>query len=129
MSILTLLKTEEQALVATLKADGKAVEQWAMSEADKLLAWVGQQPGLGTLIGAGIDIMKNDTSGLTGAQKLEKVALSAVPYIVSVLSAGQSALPIIETDIVNLARAAVQKFWNDGTQNASFGSIVTALGL
>jgi hypothetical protein len=129
MSILTLLKTEEQALVATLKADGKAVEQWALSEADKLLAWVGQQPGLGTLIGAGIDIMKNDTSGLTGAQKLEKVALSAVPYIVSVLSAGQSALPIIETDIVNLARAAVQKFWNDGTQNASFGSIVTALGL
>lgn len=125
MSILALIP---QSLIDTLKADGHAIEQWVVSEADKVVAQLKQNTGLVGVVANAISLFETHGGTMTGAEKMAEVVKSAVPAVIAVLTSGQSAFAVIETEIFDLARQLGQSVFND-MKVTTAGTIATALGL
>lgn len=115
--------------IQKLEADGLAVEKWAMSEADKVVAWLKQDKGLVGVVANAIAIFEQHGSDMTGGEKAKQVAIMAMPAIIKVLTSGQSAFAVVETEIVDLAHQLVASVFNDAKANSPFAAIVQALGL
>lgn len=115
--------------IQKLEADGLAIEKWAMSEADKIVAFLKQDKGLVGVVASAIALFEQHGDGMSGGEKAKQVAIMAVPAIVKVLTSGQSAFAVIETEIMDLAHQVVASVFNDAKANSPFAAIVQALGL
>jgi hypothetical protein len=117
------------ALMATLEADGKAILKWALTETQALVAIATNNTGfVGTVSNMIHEFTGKAGDGLSGAEKLAKVVEMAVPELVKVLSAGKDAFPVIETEMFDLGREAVQSIYNS-IHNTSAGAILDVIGV
>lgn len=126
MSI-NILALIPQSVLDTLKADGQAIEHWAVSEADKVVVTLKQNTGLLGVVANAIQLFDKHTA-LSGADKMAKVVQMAAPAIIAVLTSGQSAVAVIETEIFDLARQLTQSVYND-IKVTGAGQIAAVLGL
>jgi len=125
MNILALIP---QSVLDTLKADGHAIEQWVVSEADKVVATLKQNKGLVGVVANAISLFETHGGTMSGAEKMAEVVKTAAPAVIAVLTSGQSAFAVIETEIFDLARQLAQSCYND-LKVTTAGQIASALGL
>lgn len=126
MSIVAVLEGAGAAILKAFEADGKAVETFIITESQKLVAALKSNTGFLGIVATAIHDVEDGTK--TGAQKFEEVVGLAVPELIKIVTSGQSAFAVIETDIFNLAREAVQSVYNDMTGTPA-AAILNSLGV
>ncbi|UAK25510.1 hypothetical protein [Sphingomonas nostoxanthinifaciens] len=89
-------------------AAGHAVEQFALSETQKVVATL-KTTSIGATVTADITALKDST--LTGAEKYEQVVANTAPLVLSYVTGG--GLASLASDAADVARELVQSLYND----------------
>ncbi|HLY90841.1 MAG TPA: hypothetical protein VKQ27_17800 [Acetobacteraceae bacterium] len=104
----TILAVLEADAIAILKAAGKAVESFFLTETQKFVAQA-KQTYLGTL---GLNLIQTmESQSLTGEQKMETVVAMLVPAIEKFVASG--GLPSLVGSVEDFAREFAQSLFND----------------
>ncbi|UAK24170.1 Pam3-gp28 family putative phage holin [Sphingomonas nostoxanthinifaciens] len=96
------------AQLTALHAAGHAVEQFALSETQKVVATL-KATSIGATVTADIKALKDST--LTGAEKFEQVVTNTAPLVLSYVTGG--GLASLASDAADVARELVQSLYND----------------
>lgn len=116
-------------VLATLEEDGKQILKWAVSEAQALVAIVKNDKGFVGFVTGIIDELDGAAGeGKTGAEKFEDLVHQAVPELVKLLTSGQDAFAVVETEIFDLMREVGQSIYNS-VRGTAAGAILNGMGI